>query len=331
VEKRKKGWGKKMRKWQVTGLVFAVLVAFSTIPAMGQDFPKGPINYMNPFNPGGEVDIAARAMQPHLEKNLGVPFVINYLPGAGGGLCWSKLAAVKPDGYNIGGFSIPHIILQPMFMKDVTFKTEDFVIFSIVEYTPIGLGVKKDFKANTFMEFIDYCKANPGKVSCGGVGKFTGHHFATLQFMKLAGVKVNYVTFTGTSQVQTALLGGHIDAAFTNSSVLTTSKDQIKVLAIGSPKRMVQLPEIPTFEELGYKMYPRIARGAMGPKTIPKDIQKRLEKAFLDTTSKPEFIAKMEQAGFVPQVMGIEESHKYLDMEVKEHVKLAQEFDLKRQ
>ncbi len=218
-----------------------------------------------------------------------------------------------------------------MFMKDVAFKTDDFVIFSIVEYTPIGLAVKKDFKANTFQEFVDYCRANPGKVSCGGVGKFTGHHFATLQFIKLAGVKVNYVTFTGTSPLQTALMGGHIDAAFTNSTMLVSSKDQIKVLAIGSPKRMSQLPEIPTFEEMGYKMYPRIARGAMGPKSIPKDIQKRWEKALLDTTSKPEFKAKMEQAGFVPQVMGIEESQKYLDSEVKEHMRLVQDFDLKKQ
>ena len=193
--------------------IAGVLFLLAAVAAPAQDFPKGAITYLNPFNPGGEVDIAARAMQPHLEKNLGVPFVINYVPGAGGGLCWSKLAAVKPDGYTIGGFSIPHIILQPVFMKDVTFKTDDFVIFSIVEYTPIGLGVKKDFQASTFKEFVDYCKANPGKVSCGGVGKFTGHHFATLQFMKLAGVKVNYVTFQGTSQVQTALLGGHIDAA----------------------------------------------------------------------------------------------------------------------
>lgn len=319
-----------MRKWHWTWMVLAVFFVFSAGSASAQDFPKGSINYMNPFNPGGEVDIAARAMQPYLEKNLGVPIVINYLPGAGGALCWSKLAAAKPDGYTIGGFSIPHIILQPMFMKDVAFKADDFVILSIVEYTPIGLGVKKDFKASTFKEFVEYCKANPGKVSCGGVGKFTGHHFATLQFMKLAGVKVNYVTFTGTSQVQTALMGGHIDAAFTNSTLLVSSKEQIKVLAIGSPKRMSQLPDIPTFEELGYKMYPRIARGVMGPKAIPKDIQRRLEKAFLDTTSKPEFKAKMEEAGFVPQVMGIEDSHKYLEAEIKEHMKLIQEFDLKK-
>ncbi len=318
---------KKLEWIAVLGVIFILIGGTAT----AQDFPKGSINYMNPFNPGGEVDIAARAMQPYLEKNLGVPFVINYLPGAGGALCWSKLAQAKPDGYNIGGFSIPHIILQPVFMKDVTFKTEDFVILSIVEYTPIGLAVKKDFKANSFNEFMEYAKANPGKVSCGGVGKFTGHHFATLQFMKLAGVKVNYVTFTGTSQVQTALMGGHIDASFANSTLLVSSREQVKVLAIGSPQRMKQLSDVPTFEELGFKMYPRIARGAMGPKAIPKDIQQRLEKAFLDTTSKPEFKAKMETAGFVPQVMGIAESHKFLAEEGETIQKLAQEFDLKKQ
>ena len=312
-------------KWMFLTLAMSSLLA---VGAWAQDFPKGPVNFMNPFNPGGEVDIEARAMQPYLEKNLGVPFVINYLPGAGGALCWSKLAAAKPDGYTIGGFSIPHIILQPMFMKDAAFKTDDFVILSIVEYTPIGLAVKKDFKANTLKEFVEYAKANPGKVSCGGVGKFTGHHFATLQFMKMAGLKLNYVTFTGTAPLQTALMGGHIDAAFSNSTMMVSSREEIKVLAIGSAQRMDQLPGVPTFEEMGLKMYPRIARGAMGPKTIPQDIQKRLERAFVDTTSKPEFKTKMEQAGFVPQVMGIAESHRYLESEVNLLNKLIQDFDL---
>ncbi len=308
---------------------FAVLAVFLfSLNAYALDFPKGPINYMNPFNPGGEVDIAARAMQPYLEKQLGVPFVINYVVGAGGALCWSKLAAVKPDGYTVGGFSIPHTILQPMFMKDVAFKTDDFVILAIVEYTPIGLAVKKGFNASTVKEFIDYAKANPGKVSCGGVGKFTGHHFATLQFMKMAGVKLNYVTFTGTAPMQTALMGGHVDAVFSNSTMMVSSKDEIKVLAIGAENRMGQLSNVPTFKELGMEFYPRIARGAMVPKAVPRDIQKRLETAFLDTTSKPEFKAKMEQAGFVPQVWGIAESQKYLESESKLIHKLIQDFDL---
>jgi len=308
----------KNRKWMF--LTAAIFFSFA-FTASAQDFPKGPVNYMNPFNPGGEVDIAARAMQPYLEKNLGCPFVIQYLPGAGGALCWSKLAAAKPDGYTIGGFSLPHTILQPIFMKDVAFKTDDFVILSIVEYTPIGLAVKKGFKASTVKQFIDYAKANPGKVSCGGVGKFSGHHFATLQFMKMAGVKLNYVTFTGTAPLQTALMGGHVDAVFSNSTMMVSSKDEIKVLAIGSEKRMSQLADVPTFKELGMEFFPRIARGAMAPKSVPKDILKRLERAFVETISKPEFRAKMEGAGFVPQVWGIEDSHKYLESEIKVYTK----------
>jgi tripartite-type tricarboxylate transporter receptor subunit TctC len=310
--------------------ISALLAVFSivVVSAGAQDFPKGPINYMNPFNPGGEVDIAARAMQPYVEKNLGVPLVIQYLPGAGGALCWSKLAAARPDGYTIGGFSIPHTILQPMFMKDIAFKTDDFVILAIVEYTPIGLAVKKGFKASTVKEFVDYAKANPGKVSCGGVGKFTGHHFATLQFMKMAGIKLNYVTFTGTAPMQTALMGGHIDAVFSNSTMMVSSGEEVKVLAIGSEKRMGQLAEVPTFKELGMEFYPKIARGVMAPKSLPKPIQKRLESAFIDTISKPDFRAKMEAAGFVPQVWGIEESQKYLDSEARLLNKLIQDFDL---
>jgi tripartite-type tricarboxylate transporter receptor subunit TctC len=296
--------------------------------AWAEEYPKNPINYMNPFNPGGEVDISARAMQPYLEKDLGVPFVIQYMPGAGGALCWSKLAVAKPDGYTIGGFSIPHIILQPHFMKDAAFKTDDFVILAIVEYTPIGLAVKKDFPANTLQEFIEHAKKNPGKISCGGVGKFSGHHFATLQFMKMTDTKVNYVTYTGTSQVQTAIMGGHIDAAFTNSTVLVSSRDQIKVLAVGAPERMKQIADVPTFQELGLKFYPRIARGAMAPKAMPPEMMKRLEKAFLNTLSLPEFKAKMEQAGFVPQVMGIDDSKKYLKEETAVIEKLMKDFDL---
>jgi len=115
---------------------------FSLFPAgaWAQDFPKGPINFMNPFNPAGEVDIEARAMQPYLEKNLGVPIVINYFPSAGGALCWSKLAAAKPDGYTVRGFSIPHFILQPMFMKDAAFSNSTMMVSSMYQIKVLAMG-----------------------------------------------------------------------------------------------------------------------------------------------------------------------------------------------
>jgi tripartite-type tricarboxylate transporter receptor subunit TctC len=123
--------------------------------------------------------------------------------------------------------------------------------------------------------------------------------------------------------------GGHIDAAFTNSTMMVSIRDQIKVLAMGDPERMKQLADVPTFKELGYEMYPKIARGVMIPKAAPQAIQKYLGKVLMETTSRPEFRDKMEQAGFVPQGLDIADSHKYLDAEVKELQKLIQEFGLK--
>ncbi len=309
-------------------LGFSLIFLLPTPSSYAADFPKGPMNFWVPFNPGGETDIEIRAMQPTLEKTLGVPLVINYLPGAGGALCWSKLAAAKPDGQTIGGVNIPHIILQPKFMKDVNFKPEDFSILCIIEYTATGLAVKKDFRASTLKDFIDYAKINPGKVSCGGVGKFSGQHFAALQFMKMTNTRLNYVTFSGTGVLQTALMGGHIDAAFASSAQIISTKEQIKILAVGSEKRIPQIADTPTFKELGLEFYPRTTRGVIAPKGVPMEIQKRLEAAFLDAIHKPEFKAKMEQAGFIVQGLGMAESQKYVESEAATIYRLSQEFNL---
>lgn len=316
-----------MRIWKWMVAVAAVL-SLMAVNVGAQDYPKGPINYSVAFSAGGESDIEIRALQPFLEKSLGVPLIINYVPGAGGALCWSKLAAAKPDGYSIGGVNAPANILQPEFMKDVTYKIKDFVYLSLIEYTPNGLAVRKDFKANTLKEFIEYAKANPGKVNCGGVGRFTGTHMGILQLMKMAGIKLNYLTFAGNAPLQTALMGGHIDAAFNGSVQLVASKDDVKVLAIGSEKRMALLPDVPTFKESGMDFYPRTTRGVIAPKGIPPAIQKRLEKAFQEAVARPEFRTKMEAAGFVIQGLGSADAEKYMESESVTIHRLIQDFNL---
>ena len=237
---------------------------------MAADFPKGPINYIIPFNAGGQSDVEARLQQPHLEKILGVPIVVNYLPGAGGALAWTKFAQIKPDGYTVCGINIPHIILQPLSQKDANFKPEDLKPLCIFESTPIGLAVKKDSKINTLKEFIDYAKANPGKITVGISGKLSGHHMASLQFEKMANIKLTLVTFTGAAPQVTALLGGHIEAIWGNSSDLVGYGTDMKILAIGTEKRMDALRNVPTFQEQGMKFYPRIDRGVAVPKEHPR-------------------------------------------------------------
>ncbi len=96
-----------------------------------------------------------------------MPIVINYVPGAGGGLAWTKFAQAKLDGYSVCGINTSHIILQPLAQADVNFKTDDLKPLCMFESTPIGLAVKKDSKINNVKELIDFAKANPGKVTVG--------------------------------------------------------------------------------------------------------------------------------------------------------------------
>src|SRR5512139_2528370 len=200
-------------------IFFATLLLCPALLSAAPDFPKGPITYIIPFNAGGQSDVEARMQQPYLEKILGVPIVVNYMPGAGGGLAWTKFTQAKPDGYSVCGINIPHIILQPLSQKDAAFRTEDLKPLCIFESTPIGLAVKKESKIDTLKEFIDFAKANPGKVTIGISGKLSGHHMASLQFEKMIGVQLTLVNFTFTAPEFTAMLGGFVEAIWGNSSV----------------------------------------------------------------------------------------------------------------
>jgi tripartite-type tricarboxylate transporter receptor subunit TctC len=304
-------------------LVVAVFAAYSE----GASYPTREINYIIAFNPGGESDIEFRAMQPFLEKALGVRFIPDYKPAAGGALAWQTLANAKPDGYTLAGFNSPHIITQPLTMKDVKFQPEDFTYLCMIENTPSALVVRKGFPAKTLKEFIDYAKKNPGKVTVAAVGKFSGPHFNVLQFMKVTGIKLTYIPLQGTGQVKPQLMGGHVDAAFTNSPAAVEMKGTgVTILAVGTEQRMAQLPDVPTFAELGYKIYPRIDRGIIGPKNMPKDIVDKLDKVLYSVVTNKTVQAKLIEAGFVPNPMNGAQTRKYI-LEQKELIKklLAEE------
>ena len=124
------------------------------------------------------------------------------------------------------------------------------------------------------------------------------------------------------------LLGGYVEVIWGNSSDLVSQASQMKILAIGTEKRMSVLPNIPTFQELGYKFYPRIDRGVAVPKNTPADITAKLEKAFLDTVNKEEYQAKITSAGFVPLILNGEQAVKYIQAETEVIKKLLAEQDL---
>ncbi len=287
-----------------------------------KSFPTRQITYMVCFDPGGQSDREARRQAPLLEKFLGQKVIIDYKIGGGGALGWRELSKAKPDGYTIAGFNIPHVILQPL-QQEVGYKTEQIVPVFIFHKTPLALAVLETSPFKTCKDLIEHAKKNPGAVTVGGSGSFTGYHMATLRFEKLSGTKLTYVPFTGAAPQMTAFLGGHVLAVFGASDDLTRYRDKVRVLGFATEKRFPGFPDIPTLKELGVDMVEGVDRGVAVPPNTPSHVIQKLEAAFFDIASKPEFQEEQRKGGFVPLVIGHEEAKAYMKKMTALYTELA--------
>jgi tripartite-type tricarboxylate transporter receptor subunit TctC len=293
--------------------VLIIAVGMSAVPAWAAaDYPTKQISYLICFDPGGQSDREARRQQPHLERILKQKVLIDYKVGGGGALGWRELTRAKPDGYFIGGFNIPHIILQPL-QQEVGYKTEQIVPVAIFQRTPLALIVPANSQFKTLQEIVEYAKKNPGAVTMGGTGPFSNHHMATLRLQKLSGTRLTYVPFTGSAPMMTAVLGGHVAGTFANSDDLVRFKDQIRILSVATEQRFQDFPNVPTFKELGFDIVLATDRGVAVPPGTPEPVIQKLEAAFIEIARNPEIQAEMKKQGFVPVAMGHKESKAYIE------------------
>jgi tripartite-type tricarboxylate transporter receptor subunit TctC len=303
-------------------LVIVLCVGSGLAWAQAKDYPTRQVTYLICFDQGGQSDREARRQQPYLERLLGQKVIIDYKVGEGGALGWRELARAKPDGYLMAGFNLPHIILQPL-QQNVGYQTEQIVPVAIFQRTPLALAVLNTSPFVSYQQFIDYAKKNPGALTIGGSGSFTGYHMATLRLEKLAGVKFAYVAFTGTAPQITSFLGGHVSAIFGSSDDLTRYKDKVRVLGFATDKRFPGFPESPTLKEMGADMMEAVDRGVAVPPKTPAAVIKKLEAAFLEIASNPDIQAEMTKQGFVPVAIGHEESKAYIQKMMAIYKELA--------
>ena len=182
--------------------------------AAAEEYPTKQIQYVIPFDPGGESDITARLQQQPLEDVLGQSVVVSNRPGGGGAVGWSELVtSTKADGYTVMGANLPHIVLQPLARDDAGFETEDIKWAYIFESTPNALVVDKDSEFQSVDDFVQAAKS--GKLTVGGSSSFSANHIGTLALAKVADIDLTYVPFSGTAAASPALLGGQVDALMT--------------------------------------------------------------------------------------------------------------------
>lgn len=316
-----------MKKKIVGCIVLAAVLALVWIGAVAaaDKFPSKRINYKICFNPGGESDITARFQEAALKKALGVDVSITYQIGGGGALCWAELVRTNPDGYTIAGHNLPHTVLQPLEMGNAGYKTLDLKQIYMFESTPNVLMVRNDSPYKTLKDFVEAAKKVPGAFTVGGSGTSSANDLGTTMLNKAAGIQLTYIPFGGTGSAIPALLGGHVTALMSYSTMAVQHKGRFRSLAIASDERMEVLPDIPTFKEQGYDVVEGAYRGVAAPPGTPDEIVKILAAAFEKVMKDPEVKKKMDQNAFKTEFMGPEASLALVKKKMVEYEQIMKE------
>jgi tripartite-type tricarboxylate transporter receptor subunit TctC len=299
----------------------ALLCAGASTLALAQACPDKNLLYWQAFPAGGESDLSARHQQVVLKKRCpAIETVIQYKPGAGGGLMWSQMNQLPGDGLNIVGVNLPHIVFQPI-EGQVQYKTDDVTPVFWFHYTPDALVVLESSPHKTFKDFVAAAKADPAKISLGGSGLNSANHAAHERMNAAFGVKTTYVPFKGTGDMTTAVLGGHVGGAMSYTAFAINNKGKVRALAVAMDKRHPLLPDVPTFRELGVDWVDGAYRGIGVPKSTPAEAKKRLSDLWRAMNNDPEMKALAAKSGFELVNFGMEE----MDAFMKEKTKLYTE------
>jgi len=276
------------------------------------EYPEKPITVMVSYSPGGATDFQARivTMMAGEEDLVGQPMVIVNKAGAGGQVGWNWFAEqANKDGYDLAAYNIPHFIAQSI-MFDTKYNIDNLEPIANWGADPAVLIVGKDSPFNTAQDLVDYAKKNPGKVTVSGAGLYVGHHIATLQFEKAAGIKLNYVPTKGGVPALQYVMGGKVMAGFNNLSDAYRSQDRLKILAIADLQREEEfLPDVPTLKEAGFDVDDSSVnfRGLMAPKGTPPEVIDKLADAVPKMFEHKKVKGKMSDGGSPLRIMTREE------------------------
>jgi tripartite-type tricarboxylate transporter receptor subunit TctC len=314
-------------KFTAIALTFAAAAAF-TSTAFAQPCPEKNLNYYQAFPAGGESDISARHQQLVLKKKCpNIETVMQYKPGAGGGLMWSQMNGLPNDGLNIVGVNLPHIYLQPL-EGQVQYKTEDVTPVYWFHFTPDAIVVSTDSPIKTFADLVKMAKAQPGKLTLGGSGTNSANHAAHEKLNLLAGIQTTYVPFKGTGDLTPAVIGQHVNGAMSYTAFAINTKDRVRALAVAMDKRHPLLPDVPTFKELGFDWVDGAYRGIGMPKSASPEARKRMSDLWAALNNDPEMKELAFKSGFELINVGVDRMDGFMKERMKAYGEVAKRMGL---
>jgi tripartite-type tricarboxylate transporter receptor subunit TctC len=267
-----------------------------------EEWPSRQVTILLPTAAGGNTDIMARLAAEYLQNKLGQPFIVVNKPSAGGVITTEQTATAPADGYTLMFAPNATVFLTPLVQK-LSIDPEK----ALIPVTNVGTGaqviaIKRSLPVTTLREFLDYALANPGKLNFVVAGVNNISQLGPLLLFKRAGVEVTMVPQRGEPQAVSDLMGGDVDLYFGNASVLLqhAQSDKIRLLAVGTAKRLPVAPDLPTISETIPGFVFASWNGFFAAAATPPPIVDRLRSELIEMMKQPELQQRLRALGIVP-------------------------------
>jgi len=287
---------------RVSQVFLMLLVGVLSSATVAQDYPSRPVRMIIPFGPGGASDFVARIIAPKMGDALGQQVVIDNRSGAAGNIGVEMAGRASADGYTILLGNVGAMAINPsVFPKFPIRPLRDFTAISMVSDVPGALAIHPSLPAATIKEFIAYAKTRPGQMNYGSTGASSAQRLAFEFFMSKAGIKLAHIPYKAGAGASTiALLGGEVSATMLTvaSFIPHVKSGRLKVLAVVSPNRVPQLPDVPTMIESGF---PELKlgswQGVYVPTGTPRPVVDKLFATVIKVMADPEVIERYRLGG----------------------------------
>jgi tripartite-type tricarboxylate transporter receptor subunit TctC len=287
-----------------------------TVPvrALADNFPDHPIRLVVPFGPGGPPDVAARLIGAYLADHLGPMVVENHI-GAGGTLAAKLVATSPPDGYTLLAATAGSLSISPQLYKDAGIDPiKEFAAVALVSSAPLVLAINTAVPAHSVKELVAYAKANPGKLNYGAVIG-TPPHMSGEMFKHITAANIVFVPYKSATQASTDVLAGQMNMTFEGTTGIAPflKSGKLRALAVTSPSRIPELPDVPTMDELGYPgMPPDSWQGIVAPAGTSPEIVDQINRVVNQGLATAELKSKIVGLGGEPQPKTVAEFAAYI-------------------